>query len=853
MSATPLSAPFVLARCVPVLIAHRCGFKFASTVDDAEAITSMRGSRVQGGKFLTAYPPDDEVFAALVHELHDATYGLPGQAILSDRRYRPDSLVHYRYGAFSGVTVRDNEGVLQSRLRAPDGTLVPDERREAFAPPAWAPAPPGGIGVSQELAVDGPDRPTEILLADRFVVHGAIRHANRGGVYRATDRQTGRNVVVKQARPHTGADLTGQDARDALWHAGEMLEQLDGLGPAKIAAFDQDGDLFLVEEEVPGVALWDWAQERRSQGNDVEPALDLPTMVSAATKLVDVLDAVHARGFVCRDFTPTNIMVTPQGDFLLIDTELVNRPGQPVRREYTPGFAAPEQVCMPKLAPCPPRAVDLYALGAVLYFLAVGTSLHLLEEEPATRTIRERCADLLRLAGERNLTAAAFTDTILGLVADDPAERWELHRVRTELGALAPMTTIGRTAPPLVHGISRQAARDRTLSDGLAFLAETMQPAATRLWPSGSFGARTEPANVQHGAAGVLGVLTRAARHQPELRDPVARAAAWTADRLEHIDRHLPGLYFGSAGAVWALVDAADLLEDTALRDRALRAAEHVPHRWPNPDVCHGAAGAGMTLLHLADRGAEHLMTRVLDCADALISQVGQNPPHWKIPDDFDSSLAGTVHHGFAHGTAGIANFLLAAGIRTGRDDYLDLARTAGDALVTAADRSQPGARWQAGVFGTPDRDEQHYHWCSGGSGIGTFLIRLWRHTGGADYLEAAQAAAQGSYRNRWQSTTAACHGLAGTGEFLLDLADAVGGDHRARAEDIADLLTARHAVRGGRWLIPDESGSAVHADFNTGLAGVLGFLHRLHHGGPRWWMNASPEMSGTPSGVPAD
>jgi hypothetical protein len=59
-------------------------------------------------------------------------------------------------------------------------------------------------------------------------------------------------------------------------------------------------------------------------------------------------------------------------------------------------------------------------------------------------------------------------------------------------------------------------------------------------------------------------------------------------------------------------------------------------------------------------------------------------------------------------------------------------------------------------------------------------------------------------------------------------------------------MVAARTVRRGGRLLVPDETGRHVHADYGTGLAGVLAFLVRLRHGGPALW-TADP-----PSAAPA-
>ncbi|ATB28694.1 lanthionine synthetase LanC family protein [Melittangium boletus] len=445
---------------------------------------------------------------------------------------------------------------------------------------------------------------------------------------------------------------------------------------------------------------------------------------------------------------------------------------------------------------------------------------------------------LLSHAAPANPVARRLGPAILGLTAHPPEHRWGVARVRAFLASTPPRSAPAEQSPPASPPLV-----ERLLHDGLDHLVSTMAgDDADRLWASNPFGSTTDACNVQHGAAGVLAVLSRAGEmlDRPDLRPIVERAARWIDKRMATRAHHLPGLYFGGAGVAWALSDAADLLGNGELRQRALEYALALPMRWPNPDVCHGSAGAGMAQLHLWRKtGDPRFLARVQTCADGLLVAAVRTGGRitWPIASDFDSKLAGVVHQGFAHGLAGVATFLLAAGVLTGREDCIEAATLAGDTLVASADRKQEGARWQSAVGGAPTRSELYYYWCSGSSGIGTFLIRLWAATGRPEYRELAEAAAVAVRRARWLATTAACHGLAGNGEFLLDLADSVGGPYRGWAEEHADCLFARHAVHDGRRLVPDESGQSVVADFNTGLAGVLGFLLRLRHGGPRWWM----------------
>ncbi|WP_246127180.1 class III lanthionine synthetase LanKC N-terminal domain-containing protein [Embleya hyalina] len=158
LSSTVRSAPRVLENAARVLVAHGCAFKFAVTPKAAAELNAVRAVRAMSGTFITAYPADDEQLAMLNAKLHAATEGLPGPAILSDRRYRPGSPVHYRFGCFAHPRELTDEGFYEGRLQAPDGTFVPDRREAWFAARGPLPGPGGDQPLQPGRCVPGPGR-----------------------------------------------------------------------------------------------------------------------------------------------------------------------------------------------------------------------------------------------------------------------------------------------------------------------------------------------------------------------------------------------------------------------------------------------------------------------------------------------------------------------------------------------------------------------------------------------------------------------------------------------------------------------------------------------------------------------
>jgi hypothetical protein len=858
VSATPLSAPLVLHSAAQVLLEAGCHFKFARNLDLVQSSTWVGYNRAQAGKFITAYPADEDEFHRLAIQLCDVTVGMPGPRILSDRPYRPDSIVQYRFGAFKGVSVLTNDGTFEARLQTPTGDLVTDHRRPWFSPPPWVnPMTPRDAAPIRETVpapVNGTSSSKPVLADGRFEVLRALRHSARGGVYQAFDTKTGYPVLIKAARAHIGADRRGEDSRALLAYEAKVLAELSPLTPSVVCMFDTADHTFLAEDFVEGQSL------THHIAATVRHA-DLSQQRELALALVKLVQGVHQRGWVLRDLSSNNIILTPGRQLVLVDVEHAVREHDVVSRIYTPGFAAPEILGSPEFGYAPGPEADAFALGSILIHLLLASPPAFLKHEGGGGpTLSARIARLLDLARAERPLIREWWPLLTGLCESDPASRWGLNQAAEFLRAEQVPRSKTTVMPPSASPLSPQAEDEpqRVIQDGIQHLLSTMAPDAERLWAADGFGATTDPLNVQYGAAGVLAVLARAGSHgHPEAAEALPLVADWMRQRLDQAPRILPGLYFGRAGTAWALREAADLLGDTDLTTHVEGFAHQLPTRWPNPDICHGVAGAGLTHLRMWQlSGRRAFLDPARACAESLLAAAHhvEDGAFWPVPADFDSTLAGRWHLGFGHGVAGVGAFLLAIGQACGDPRYLELANAAGRTLVAAADVDERtgAATWRTERERQPNRTDMLFHWCSGASGIATFLVRLAAvqpdEAAAQPYRDLVHSAAIAVHQARWLSPTAACHGLAGNGQFLLDaLADAEqavsphAAAYRDWAEDLAQVIVARHAVHNGLMVIPDESGQRVTAGYGTGLAGVLDFLLRLRNGGSRSWMVELP------------
>jgi hypothetical protein len=894
ISATETSAAEVLAATVPVLVAEGVPFKFAATDKIVRLLNSTHADRASGGKFLTVYPADDAQAVRIADSCHRATEGLAGPVILSDRPYRPGSLVHYRYGGFSFSPAIDADGLVVHLIKGPDGTPLADERTASYRAPSWLadpfqPAPTGGTTTGAATAPGA-----TVVLNERYRILGALSHANKGGTYLAEDATTGRQVVIKEGRPHVGDEGRG-DARARVRHEARMLSLVEclGLAPRLVDLFEQSGHVFLVEGYVDAPSLREVVE-----GDGEGPATALPADEARelAAALAGAMAAFHADGIVIGDFNPNNILVTDDGALLVIDLEHARPAAEPQASPAgTPGYASPEQL---RGTSTDGYADDAWSLGATIAFLATGADPFLPAGADDTWSDRARLAAWLDSQVTAGACDATLADIALGAMAPRPEDRLRPVSVLTALRGEGTRTAPGR------GGLTQGAPEDRDIEeqaadvvvDLAAWLVETMGAGpAGHLWPAGAAAASLDPVAVQAGASGVglfLAQLVRAADRLPaaaqrrldeiDLRHVLSQTAAWVADQLTRNPERPPGLYFGTSGVAWFLAEAGEALGRDDLLRRAHELALTVPVRMPNSDITHGTAGIGLgQLRQWLSSGDERFLARAVVSAEQVLRSavrtddpggMGGVPPTkaagaarhsviWPVPVGAPTRLAGTVSYGYAHGNAGIATFLFTVAAATGEPEFASVATEALLTILPHAVAVDGAAYWPASPEHAGDSSEAGYwpSWCNGSTGIGAAFLRAHLATGEPGFRLAAEAGALAGLRERWRSSAVQCHGLAGDAELLLDLMTLParelepGDTYRRAALDAAEALllqrrtpvTARGtggvpltmaagAARDSGTVFADDSGATISAGFGTGLAGTGAFLLRLVTGGPR-------------------
>jgi len=232
------------------------------------------------------------------------------------------------------------------------------------APPANIPATvPGTSGPS----LQAPPSPTLSLCSGRYT--DVLPLSDRGGmglIFRARDTRRGQQpCVIKQLRPDPDLD-------EALFQreAAFLAELRHPNLPACWDAFSENGTHYLVSDLIEGQALQDRIEQQGpASENDVR---------RWGIDLCDALVYLHSQQppIIHRDIKPDNVIITPEGNAILVDFGIARR-YEAGRRDTmkmgTWGYLPPEQ----KAGRTEPRS-DLYALGGTLYFALTGNDPQLL-------------------------------------------------------------------------------------------------------------------------------------------------------------------------------------------------------------------------------------------------------------------------------------------------------------------------------------------------------------------------------------------------------------------------------------------------------------------------------------------
>ncbi|GAA5037630.1 class III lanthionine synthetase LanKC [Microbacterium fluvii] len=786
VSATLGTASEALRQASAYCRQQRVAFKHLRSPSRLRASLAKDADRISAAKFITIYPTDDQALQNCLTTLQELLSGHPAPHILTDLRW-DDGPLFVRYGAFIRQFV-DVNGFQTPAIRDPrTGQLVPDVRGTTFTCPAWVTIP-----AFLQAQLDA----LELAPPKGFPhVTGALHHSNAGGIYTAT--MGGKEIVLKEARPHTGLTPDDRDAVSRLQDEETVLKALIGRGyaPRPLATFIAHGHRYLAMEHIEGDTLSNLVVARHPLASGTATPSDYSDyrswVLGISASLRAVVTDLHRSGHTHGDLHPGNILVTASGDVRLIDFEM----SVPTERETispfgVPGFVAPDGRSA--------RDADLYALACI--------DLHMfLPLTPLAQQANQKLHQLVEVAAEQFDLGPGWAEEVLRTLSPRTSPGAAREHRKT-LGSLEFTRPRGLDAAitGIVHGISVDA--DPTRAD--------------RLWPGDPRQFR-EPAFGL--ASGALGVASAAALTGRRLRDA---ELLWIQTALrETTDLKRPGLMDGIAGAIWGLrqlgldSDAAELLQ--VLRSRGWRDADC--------SLYSGLPGVGLTLLSFASSDA----TAVSQAAE-IVRQLDEK---WKTKPT--KSRVATDRGGLLRGATGTALLALAVYEHTRDTSHLESARRALDHdLATLAVVKDGSLHVNEGWRVIP-------YLGHGSAGVGVVLARYISHTGDAGRYKQTLDAIVLAASTPFTVQAGLLRGRAGLIHALILL------DRFGLAPSDVRSIVDHHVSQLALYAFPDQralrfAGDGLlrmSCDLGSGSAGVLTALLAYRE----WIAGGSLRWSGLP------
>jgi eukaryotic-like serine/threonine-protein kinase len=579
-------------------------------------------------------------------------------------------------------------------------------------------------------------------------------------------------------------------AFNRLLRERDILTLLDGHGaPRLLAAGEVEGRRWLALEWCPGVDAEGAAWEIRRAGPAGRPRLlDLCRAVAAAYL------RLHQRGILHGDVHARNLLVDRDGAVRVLDFGYSRQQGAAGDPDRTPRAGVPffyepeyaEAVRAGEVLPQTSPAGEQYAVGVLLYRMASGAHYRdfSLERDEMLRQIMEEPP--LPFV-ERGAEAWPELEAVLArALRKEPDERFPSLQELMEALASVELPNPGAE----VRG--RPAAE--------ALLARVLD-LASEGGPWITAGLPAPVASVNFGAAGIACALYRIAmaREDPRLLSLAdvwaekAAAGCGSAEAFYNPEMEVTpetvgvnSAYHTAAGihAVRARIAHASGL--TGVKIMAVNAfLEAARQPCSKQDVTLGRAGlllaAALLLDLLADSGP------AADCrAELKAWGDGQLHSLWSDLDGFSPRRpAEGLNLGAAHGWAGCLYAALCWCRSAGQPPPARVR----ERLAELADLARPwgrGLRWQWNSGGGVEIGSMP-GWCNGSAGFVFLWTLAHRLLGDADYLAQAEGAAW----NAWEAPDGSgslCCGFAGRAYALLNLYRHGGGaEWLQRAGDLAE------------------------------------------------------------------
>jgi lantibiotic modifying enzyme len=309
------------------------------------------------------------------------------------------------------------------------------------------------------------------------------------------------------------------------------------------------------------------------------------------------------------------------------------------------------------------------------------------------------------------------------------------------------------------------------------------------------------------------------------------------------------GLYAGLSGVGFVLEETFRATRDERYRKGFLDALGRIASsavaagsgaEWSSTtDIISGGAGTGLFLIYAFHETRDRAWLDLAARAGSRLIELGR-PENGGLKWAMDPGFPRLMPN-FSHGTAGIAYFLAALYRETRQAEFLHAA-LAGAAYLLSVARTD--GETCLILHDEPDNKDLYYlGWCHGPVGTARLFFLLAGVTGDRTWLDWVRKSANSLLKSGiperetpgfWNNAGICC-GLAGVGEFFLDLYRALGDRSFLEfSRRVASRLLAKATVEDGRmsWLQAEHRTRPelllAQTGYMQGAAGIGSFLFRL-------------------------
>jgi serine/threonine protein kinase len=322
------------------------------------------------------------------------------------------------------------------------------------------------------------------VIRDRYRIVRLLGPGGMSANYEAVDTVLNVRCFLKEMVPYPGTfGHSLAQLREQFQQEAHLLADLRHPNLPRVTDhFDDDGNVYLVMDFIQGQRL----DQIIAQGEQISEE----KVLEWTRQLMEALAYCHAEGVIHRDVKPQNVIITSQGQAILVDFGLAKLvdPDNPRTRTVmrglgTPEYAPPEQYDTQR-GYTDPRT-DIYSLGATLYHALVG------EPPPALSERVVNPASLIPMRRRTEGISRAVDRAVMKAMSLQPSRRFEsideMHRAM--FGSPVPREAVASITPS-------QAA----------MVLSTTSPKTTVLlpWIGGAKGIRVD---YRLGAAVVVAIL----------------------------------------------------------------------------------------------------------------------------------------------------------------------------------------------------------------------------------------------------------------------------------------------------------------------------------------------------------